>query len=403
MSQKIYHALCGDATVYDHPTLKQNGMTTALERFHICIKHEALFEVFRHSVEIAFKTVNDEWDPYMELSPVETQQIVTAYTMARQSYVGRRERTELAKAVDRFIVTWDRVAEKARLEASEPGFKPPQQLQLSLRPLPLDALTTSINDISLTSIGNDGNFAPEPPWPPTIFPPEELRFLTDSRIRNDIVGISFANRPSHVNLATHRMPAIDIKKVLCTVSLIYCNPPKNSFALFMTPIGFLDSLDRSRAFQETKGRHKPKIYGTVDEFISFAQVMLNGHNRRMVVGLLTNVTHDVGNVLIIRQKGIDQGLQLVLWDPSQLARTGLQMGEYQAAVMDKIGGLSGDIMEAWWGGFQRGEPTGVIDPVEVASEFLHDLVSSPIFVQLLAEGQDAAMKASGFHKLAAQQ
>ncbi|KAK7746617.1 hypothetical protein SLS62_009338 [Diatrype stigma] len=162
-SPKIYRALCGDAAIHIHQTLRENGVARALELFQICIKHDALFDVFRHNVETAFKIVNDEWESYIDVTPSETQRIVTAYIKARRAYVGQRERTELAKAVDLFIITWDRVTEKARLEASEPGFKPLQQLQLSLRPLlPDAATTTSTNDTSLTSVGGDGSSAAEP-------------------------------------------------------------------------------------------------------------------------------------------------------------------------------------------------------------------------------------------------
>lgn len=402
-SLKIYHALCGDPTIHSHQTLKENGLATALELFQICIRHDTLFDVFRHNIETAFKIVNDEWESYIDLTPSETLQIVAAYVKARQAYVGQRERTELAETVDRFMITWDRVTEQARSEASEPGFKPPQQLQLSLRPLPSDAATTSTNDSRLISAGSDGSSAAEAPWPPAIFSPEELRFLTDSRIRNDIVGISLPNRPSYINVPNHRTPAIDIKKFLCVVGLIYCNPPKNSFALFMTPIAFLDSRDRNHAFQERKGKTNPRIYGTVDEFMSFARAMINEEARQMVVGLLTNETHTVGNVLVLRQQDGDRGVQLILFDPSQLARTGLQMSEYQAAVMDRIGGPSAGISEAWWGGFRTDEPVKAIDPIVVASDIIHGLVSKPFFLPTSGEGQDTAMKAAGFHKLAAQQ
>lgn len=398
-SSKIYDALCGDSSIYNRQTLKEQGRVKALELFEICIKHEALFQVFRHNIEAAFNVVNDEWGSYVEMAPGGTEKVVKAYMKARRDYVGQRETTQFAHVVDRFIVIWDRVTGQAQLEASEHGFQPPQQLQLSLRPLPSDAPMSSTQDTNLASVGGT-DCSTKASWPPAILSPEELRFLVDSRIRRDIFGISSRNRPKSISIPDHRTSAIDIKTFLCLVALSYFKPPDNNFALFMTTIAFLDSPDRRHAFKETEG--KSKIYGTVDEFVGFARSMLNNRARQMVVGLLTDKAHYAGKVLILRLLGGGQGTQFIFFDPSQLAMGGFRMGETEVAVTDKIGGPSAGISEAWWGGYQPELSGQSIDPVNVASQFLLDAMSNRIILPI-GEGRDVIMESLGFHKLVSQQ
>ncbi|KAI1075896.1 hypothetical protein F5B20DRAFT_584858 [Whalleya microplaca] len=345
-SRRCYYALCGDdLKESSKAALRELGRIRATELFTICVKHEVFFDIWRHNLEAVFKLINDEWVAYSDTEPDDL-----------------RSEFEAGQLPDE-----------------------PQQLVLTINPSPANIMTNTFQGINISAADNPTSATVE--WPPKDFAPEKHQLLADTRLRDELYNVNNDNPKTAPVPSTDTHP-LEIKKFLCLLALSHF-PRRHPFALYMKLIGYLTSKDRRAAFTETGGQSK--IYGTMDEFVEYSKAILNNRERDMAIGLVTGKDHSAGMVIVIRNLGLDNGFQFTCFDPS----TGSDKSREQ--VMDKMSAHAAGITEAWWGGYCPDIADQPRDIINVACQFVAELVADRFFLPL--HDRDNQMASRGFERV----
>ncbi|KAI1776478.1 hypothetical protein F4818DRAFT_439878 [Hypoxylon cercidicola] len=238
MATRVYDALLAAAGVQksmlgDIEEVRSRVAGLIHRLFSICIEHITLFVQVRGGSQF-WATVAEQW--LVDVQTGDVEEIINVFIDARRRYEGSST-TYLTQTVDQWM-------------SQAAGGK----------------------------------------WPSSHFNEREAILLNDPRIRHELMSDSSDQLPP---LPTNLSPPIEVKKFLCLTALKNTTPATQS-AIYLTPIAFTDDRDRHQWHNATGSLSE--VYGTVGEFITYAQDCFASRGKDLVVGIFhswAGTTHQI--------------------------------------------------------------------------------------------------------------
>jgi hypothetical protein len=137
----------------------------------------------------------------------------------------------------------------------------------------------------LTNTLGNLNMSIDKPWPPVYFPMSGMVVLANANVVASPGGINPHN-PGHLDVpANARSPSSNLRTALCRLALSHF-VPSNNWALYLTPVGLLNSLAR-RDWHATIGA-EASVFSIAQSFLDYAADALRMRRRTFAVGLFTH-------------------------------------------------------------------------------------------------------------------
>jgi hypothetical protein len=269
IARSIHNALIGDT-----PSSPADGgiqlllatraaVGKSLERlFELSMKHSSTYMALRGAnLGIYWEKIAAE----CELGPEEIKEVITTYAAARQNYRGRK-RDRLTNLVDQWI----------DMEKKASTLPRPSSSTVTVRLDPLGQTALALQDLQIESA-----------WPPKYLNAQEVTWCTDSRIRDELAGITPAtfSAPTPGPIPSNGSSPIEVKKFLCLATLANLKPGENDeWALHMTPVTF---AHLRRTWCWVAGAAS-KICDSLESFIAYTNYVLHNGGKRRVAAIFSH-------------------------------------------------------------------------------------------------------------------
>jgi len=241
---------------------------------------------------------------FVDLGPDEAQEVVQVMSEARLAYQGNAAPTVLSALADRFNALGEEVNSLKHLDSTMEATT--SSLVDTLAGLDIDEAGASeklVQDLLQTFknfeiFDNDAfgmdlgpsktlkrlDIAADRPWPPAYFPLVDMITLASANIVASLGGVDPKN-PGHVGvLVNSRSTPADLRLVVYRLALINYIPTKD-WALFLSPVGFLDRTSRQNWYQ-TIGPESA-VFATTSRFFEYAAEALSSRGKQTARALAT--------------------------------------------------------------------------------------------------------------------
>ena len=409
-AHRIYTALIGSVgDNMDNSTAKQRAAGTLTSLYRSAVSNRFLFKALRGN-DIVWEAIVANATTFHDIETADAKEILGVMGTARKAYAGSTV-TELTQLADQYIALVDETA----------ALGPPQTFVVAMAtpgpgsPQAVNSLAQTFGDLGVTGA-----------WPPAQFVLRDWIVLADPRVRAALEN----TQPSVAVLPGSFSPPIDLRIVLCATALQHYESSK-AWAMYMTPIGFLDK-SLCQAWYEATGRQS-KVFGTMGKFLAYAKEALTKRGKTAVVGMLAHWlgnpsaferiadvtttdplerwthsphTRRYGTIVILRWVGAK--LQMIWYDPwhdckeikQQYGASATKIFNYRVSVRKKVKEWADDngirIHSRYWGGRNNSAPNEYrTDSVKMSLSILRNLVSSDL-EDLPAAGDGVGFGSSGF-------
>ncbi|KAJ9134216.1 hypothetical protein NKR19_g8733 [Coniochaeta hoffmannii] len=161
-------------------------------------------------------------------------------------------------------------------------------------------------------------------WPPSYFDPKDLVVLANQEVMTVLGGVNANNRALRQQYAivnSRNMPLL-IRIQLCHLALTQYSADKD-WALFLSPIGFLDDSHRRNWY--TVAGQQTKVFTTTKHFLSYAYNALMHRNKTFNVGMFAH--------WLLQSRDVQKVADFVHNDPAELWTDREMMHRYATVVI----------------------------------------------------------------------
>lgn len=161
-------------------------------------------------------------------------------------------------------------------------------------------------------------------WPPSYFDPKDLVVLANQEVMTVLGGVNANNRALRQQYAivnSRNMPLL-IRIQLCHLALTQYSADKD-WALFLSPIGFLDDSHRRNWY--TVAGQQTKVFTTTKHFLSYTYNALMHRNKTFNVGMFAH--------WLLQSRDVQKVADFVHNDPAELWTDREMMHRYATVVI----------------------------------------------------------------------
>ncbi|KAI0015899.1 hypothetical protein F4780DRAFT_783745 [Xylariomycetidae sp. FL0641] len=394
VAEQIYRALLSPEARVARAGVDQEALDQAKKHvaaaitdlFQICLRHNGLYVALRGS-SVFWDAVISEWHTDGEITVAQVRELVDVFIRARGVYQGPQQ-TELTRNVE----LWGNVMQHVA------SLGPATTIELALRPTQLGQVTTALQGMQVAP-------PTEASWPPAHFGPQEIAWITDSRMRASLMSVRLPFNPSTANdfpkPPHQRSDPIEVKQFLAFVALAKWAPGAD-WAIFMPPMAFLQHRDRQPWYAVLGSMMR--THSSLESFISYTKTSFN-QGRRTVAGVYLNwprtvpqhlAHHEASNtgeslpefwkqhsmreavaVVLTRLSSQDNTTQLVIVDHAPNPQN-IQANRWKAKLVDMLE-KKFNITELWYGNSCSNDlvrfSVNFSDSVGVSCGFLWDVAN----------------------------
>ncbi|KAK3326820.1 hypothetical protein B0H66DRAFT_638027 [Apodospora peruviana] len=234
---RVYATLVG----HDHATVgeavaKERASQTLTSLFRSAVSNELLFKALRGN-DIAWETIAAAAATlFHDISIADAK--LALQLMSAVRYIRLVQETAALGPVHTFTTAFANDGGVAKLAGTLAGID-----------------LTSTGSSSGSSSGN---------WPPAHFAPRDLVALDDPRVK---AALPDDDPLSVLQAAGCQSAPIDLRIVLCGLAMAHYRGPTSPWALFLSPIGYLDATIRQEWY--AAAGQQSKVSGTVESFLAY--------------------------------------------------------------------------------------------------------------------------------------
>ncbi|OIW25926.1 hypothetical protein CONLIGDRAFT_647656 [Coniochaeta ligniaria NRRL 30616] len=311
ISLRVYAALIGeDISNLSLQEAIDRACHSLVKVFETALQYEDLYRALRGGHDF-WRVVTGNTALYYDLAAADMKVMLVAMAKARNMYSGSAVPSYLNTLVDRFI-------------ALEDGTR------LMGAPHTFTVVVSSATAAEQESEQMIGGLASNlrgmnilQSWPPSYFTTQDLIFLTDKDVAAVLGGVSTENSLTRLPLppTNSRTLPMTLQVSLCYLALTHSE--KKDWALFLTPVGFLD-YNRRREWYALAGR-QTKIFATVPHFLAYAADAMFQRNKNFAVGMLAH--------WLLRKRNLQRTTNFDDNDPADLWAGREMMRRYATVVI----------------------------------------------------------------------
>lgn len=270
-SYRIYAALLGE----DHSNLtlddaRDRACHSLVALFETALQYEGLYRALRGGHDF-WQVLTSNVALNYDVTPDEIKLMLVTMTKARTEYSGHAAPSYINDLVDKFIT----------LEKETNLLGPPHTFTVTASPAAVAAHESRQMISGLASDLRNLNIVAS--WPLSYFSTKDLIFLADKNVAAILGGVDSEN-----NSTRQPVPAVNSMSLPITlrVNLFYLAlmfSQDKDWALFLTPVGFLD-YNLRREWYMLAGR-QISVFATALQFLEYAGDAITRRNKTFAVGM----------------------------------------------------------------------------------------------------------------------